>query len=91
MSGSMAPDPPVRTARRGHYLRLGLIMAIGFILARYVLRGVPGEPPGPGGKPIICDECGEIAGKRPDGKYVCGNGHVTKKSKKKKGKGKGRK
>jgi len=87
----MAPDPPVRTARRGHYLSFVLMMGIGLILANFTQRGLPGPPLPGSGKTIRC-HCGKIAGQGPDGKYVCADGDITEgPKKKKKGKGKGKK
>jgi len=93
MSGSMAPDPPARSARRGHYLRLGLMITIGSILANGAPQGLPGHRRRSSGKTITC-YCGRIAGRTPDGKYACSEGHITedpKEKKKKKAKGKGKK
>ena len=90
MSGSMAPDPPVRTAGPSHYLRFGLVMTIGLILASGAPHGLPGTGAQGSGKTITC-RCGKVAGQRPDGKYVCADGDITedpKKKKKAKGKGK---
>lgn len=83
MSGSKAPDPPVRTARRGYYLGFGLIMAIGLILAGSAPRGMPGSRHRGDGNTILC-YCGLNAGRMPDGTYACADGHVTEEPKEKK-------
>jgi len=79
MSGSIMPEPPVRTARPGPYLRFALVMAIGFLWS-FPTHGVPGEPP-----PLPPPE--EAAKKRhcihghpadtllEDGTYACEFGH----------------
>ena len=54
MSGSKAPDPPVRTARHGYYLGFGLIMAIGLILAGSAPHGMPGPRHRGDGNTIPC-------------------------------------
>src|SRR5690242_6463393 len=90
MSGSMAPDPPVRAARRGLRLRFALVVATSLIWVQSSSRGQAG-PPRPGSDQTILCHCGEVAGKLPNGKYACTNGHVSEKPKKKKSQGKGKK
>ncbi len=76
MSGSMAPDPPVRTASPGPYLRFALIMAIGF-LWNFPTQGVPGEPPPPEeeAKERYCILGHPANTLLPDGTHVCKFGH----------------
>ena len=78
MSGSMAPDPPVRAARPGHYLRFALIMAIGF-LWNFPTHGVPGEPPPPEQEEEVkerrCIHGHPANTLLPDGTYACKSGH----------------
>jgi hypothetical protein len=67
-------------------------MAIGLILADNVTQGMPGRRRRRGGKTIVCGDCGQDAGRLPDGTYACAAGHVTEEpKKKKKSKGKGKK
>jgi hypothetical protein len=76
MSGSMAPDPPVRTARSGPYLCFALIMAIG-LLWKFPPHGVPGEPPPPE-EEVKERHCihGHLADRlQLDGTYTCKFGH----------------
>jgi hypothetical protein len=85
MPGSMVPDPPVRAAKHGHYLRFGLIIAIGLIWAQNSPHGLPGTPGGNGGS-VRCPHCGERGHWVPGGWYLCKNKHLFRP-----GKGKGRK
>ena len=77
MSGSMAPDPPVREARLGRYLRFGLIIAIGFLwinLDPIPLPGPEGRPSGDTKKrQCIFDHPADI--RQQDGTYTCEFGH----------------
>lgn len=71
MSGSMAPDPPVREARLGRYLRFGLIIAISLIWTNSGARGLPGTPGGGSGEPLYCPHCGELGRKLAGALYKC--------------------
>ncbi len=77
MSGSMAPDPPVRTASPGFYLRAGLIIAIGFLWTNLNPIGLPGpeDRPSEDAKERHCifDHPADI--RLPDGTYTCEFGH----------------
>jgi len=90
MSGSMAPDPPGRAARRGGYLRFGLIIAIGLIGAQSSPHGLPGTPSGGGGEPFYCPYCDEPGSNLPGGWHRCKNKHwfTSAQAKRRKAKGK---
>ena len=88
MSGSIAPDPPDRAARRGSYLRSCLVISIGLIWTHGGARGLPGPPRGESVKCPYCRKRGEyIAG----GSYVCKNKHVFTAAEAKRREGKNRK
>jgi hypothetical protein len=80
MSGSMAPDPPVRAARPSHYLRFVLIIAIGFLWI-FPPHGVPGEPIPPeedeaaAAKERYCIHGHPADILLEDGTYICEFGH----------------
>jgi len=71
MSGSMAPDPPVREARLSRYLRFGLVMAISLVWTSSGARGLPGTPRGGSSEPLYCPRCGELGRKLAGALYKC--------------------
>jgi hypothetical protein len=88
MSGSMAPDPRGRAARRCSYLRSGLIIAISLISSQNIPHGLPGTPSGGSGEPFYCPRCGEPGSNLPGGLHRCKNKHwfTSAQAKRKEGK-----
>jgi hypothetical protein len=71
MSGSIAPDPPAREVTLGGYLRLGLIIAIGFIWTTEGARGLAGTRGRGSGEPLYCPDCGALGRKLGGALYKC--------------------
>lgn len=90
MSGSMAPDPPVRTARRGHYLRFGLIIGIGLISVNSGGRRMAGQSKRRD-EPLEFCECGLPFVELSNGSRMCGNDHYAPAGQEEQEKGKGKK